>query len=244
MAERDRQNDDLARRLARLAAEAARRGRQRRAGDADAAARDRTAEPPPPRREALAPAAPGGGRRARAEKIAEPARHVGRVMAAQGVVGDRAGQLAQPPLERRRAFPACRKSGPRSRAGTACPRTARRARAPRRSPPRRPNERDRQGPGPPAAARIGGSCPAPISGSAVSMARKAALRPALSPSKHRIGSRPSSTAARIDPRSAPCRAARPLGKPGLGHGDDVDIALDRRSPRRARAPALRARWWL
>ncbi len=39
------------------------------------------------------------GGRAGAEKIAEPARHVGRVMPAQGLVGDLADKFAQPPLE-------------------------------------------------------------------------------------------------------------------------------------------------
>ena len=69
--------------------------------------------------------------------------------------------------------------------------------------------------------------PGPISGSAVSMARKAALRPALSPSKHRIGSRHAPQQPALVRRQRRAERRDALREAGAGHGDDVDIALDR-----------------
>ena len=73
--------------------------------------------------------------------------------------------------------------------------------------------------------------PPPISGRAVSMARAAALRPALSPSKHRIGSAamPQSRA-HWSVRQRRAKRGDGLGKAGRRHGDDIDIALDRDDP--------------
>ena len=183
---------------------------------------------PPPRGQALAPAGRGRGGRAGAEKRRSRCAMSARVMAAQGLVGDLRRRARAGAARGRRAFPACRSAGPRSRAwnsisASGCARREHLADRLRR----RPNARGRRDPGPRAAWRSAGSCPAPISGSAVSMARKAALRPALSPSKHRIGSlghRPQQRALIGGQRRAERRDG--LGEARLGHRDHVDIALD------------------
>ena len=59
-----------------------------------------------------------------------------------------------------------------------------------------------------------------------SMAAKAALRPARSPSKQRIGSSAIFQIALIASVSAVPSGATVCGKPAARHGDDIDIAFD------------------
>ena len=135
----------------------------------------------------------------------------------------RAGAAPAPP-----AAPACRAGPPRSPAPRAC----RRGAAPRRAPARRP-------PLPPARARSSGSCPSGSSAKRRDLPgievragpRRAPDRPpggpALSPSKHRIGSsaRRQSSASWSSVSAVPSGATA-WGKPGDAQRDHVDIALD------------------
>ena len=135
----------------------------------------------------------------------------------------RACALPAPPAAR-----ACRAGPPRtSRAHSTSTSGGRRVQHPPDAPCGRRSGRGRRGPGPRAAARSAATLPGSSSGRAVSTARIGGPRPALSPSKHRIGSsamrqsRPSWSGVSAVPSGAPrCREAR------RDHGDDVDIALD------------------
>ena len=110
------------------------------------------------------------------------------IITAQSLVGDRPDDLREAGVRARPGVRACRAPAPRFRATTEHRRAASAPPAPRRSPMVRRNGRDRRDPGLRAKRRSARLRPAPISGKAVSIARKAALRPALSPSKQRIGS--------------------------------------------------------